>query len=315
MSGSAVRTILAVLLIFHGVGHLMGILPALRLFGIGDGAGPGWQKSWSSRSWLLKGVLGDGAGRVVCAGLFTVALVGFLCAGFGLLGWFSLGEAWRTLAGFSSLVSLLAIGLHWNALILLFPHKIGALGVDAVFLLGFILAAAAGGGPPIPRPAGSGDSSAEGFSLLSPVFEDEALIPVRFTCRGEEISPPLEWKGVPSGTQSFALIMEDLDTPIGPITHWVLFNIPADRSALEENIPPGPSLPGGIVQGRNGMRRHRYLGPCPPWGTHRYIFHIFALDVELEPDSNWGKKDLIKAMAGHVLGHAAATGLQSRKAR
>jgi|GEM_PF-311013 len=316
MSNSLVRTIFAVILLFHGVGHFMGVIPALRIFGAGTDSGPSWQNKWSSRSRILSGFLNESAARRLCAALFVAAMIGFMGAGLGLLGWIIVPfQAWRISALVSSLISLLALFLYWNAFILFFPHKLGAIAVNLMVLFGIMVSVSAAGGPPIPfNLAGAVDKRAEiGFRLLSPAFSDESPMPDLHTCHGDESSPPLTWTDPPNETQSFALIMEDLDTPIGNITHWVLFNIPVERRGLEAALPAEPSPSGGIVQGRNGMRRNRYLGPCPPWGDHRYVFHLFALDIDLTPEPKWGKKRLLKAMQGHILATAHLIGTFEKK--
>jgi Raf kinase inhibitor-like YbhB/YbcL family protein len=151
------------------------------------------------------------------------------------------------------------------------------------------------------------------LELISPAFEDEGKIPKLYTCRGKEISPPLEWKDPPEEVESFALIMEDLDTPIGVLTHWVLYNIPKDRRKIKEDIPQKKHLHDGIIQGRNGLRRNRYLGPCPPRGSHRYVFTLYALDCKLDGNPKVNKKKLFKMMDGHVLEEVKITGHYSKK--
>ena len=151
------------------------------------------------------------------------------------------------------------------------------------------------------------------FQLGSTVFDYEGSIPDRFTCRGEETSPPLNWLDSPEGTKSFAIVMEDVDTPIGTITHWILYNIPFDKSELAESILQEEIFPDGMVQGRNGMRKNRYMGPCPPFGKHRYYFNIFALDTVLDPNPKVNKKKLLRQIEGHILGQAEIMGFYSKK--
>ena len=139
MSGSTLRIAIAGVLFFHGVGHLMGVIPALGLIKMG-GSSPSVLRNWSSRSWLLTNLLGDGVASVVCGVLFAAGFVGIVGAGFGLLGWLVPHPWWRTLAIVSAVVSLLAVALFWNALMLFFPHKVGALGVDAAILVGLLVA-------------------------------------------------------------------------------------------------------------------------------------------------------------------------------
>jgi Raf kinase inhibitor-like YbhB/YbcL family protein len=148
------------------------------------------------------------------------------------------------------------------------------------------------------------------FKLSSPAFEDGGSMPALYTCQDREITPPLEWESPPDGTESFALVVEDPDTPffLPTVTHWIVFNIPAATRELPEGVLPGKPLDDGSVQGRNLMRRSGYMGPCPPWGEHRYHFTLFALDTRLESDAGKNKRTLLKAMEGHVLGRTRLTG-------
>ncbi len=139
MPATWLRAVTTFVLLFHGVGHAMGIIPALKLFNP-DGASPDWLRGWSSRSWLLTDLLGDTATRVICVILFLAALVGFIGAALGLYGWLVPHELWRTLAVVSSVISLVAIALFWNALIFFFPHKLGYIGVDIAVLVCLLLA-------------------------------------------------------------------------------------------------------------------------------------------------------------------------------
>ncbi len=151
------------------------------------------------------------------------------------------------------------------------------------------------------------------FRLSSSAFEHEAGIPVRYTCDGEDLSPPLLWEGVPEGTLSLALIMDDPDAPVGTWVHWVVYDLPAAMSGLEEGVPPEPELPGGGRHGTNSWRRLGYGGPCPPGGTHRYFFKLYALDVEeLGLPAGASKGEVLRAMEGHVLAEAALMGRYGR---
>jgi len=134
MSGTVLRVIIALVFAFHGVGHAMGIIPALGIVG-GEGSRQGWLKNWSSHSWLLTNLLGDTVSRILCVALSGVPLIGFLCAALALAGWGIPHDWWRTLAVVSAVVSLAALLLFWNALIFLFPHKVGALAVNVATLL------------------------------------------------------------------------------------------------------------------------------------------------------------------------------------
>lgn len=151
------------------------------------------------------------------------------------------------------------------------------------------------------------------FRLSSTAFEHEGGIPVRYTCDGEDLSPPLLWEGVPEGTLSLALIMDDPDAPMGTWVHWVVYDLPAAMSGLEEGVPPEPDLPGGGRHGTNSWRRLGYGGPCPPGGTHRYFFKLYALDVEeLGLPAGASKEEVLRAMEGHVLAEATLMGRYGR---
>ncbi len=139
------------------------------------------------------------------------------------------------------------------------------------------------------------------IQLTSTAFIEGAMIPQRYTCDGENISPPLVWAGVPSGTRSLALICDDPDAPVGTWDHWVLYNIPADATGLQESIPEKTILDTGAVHGSNSWGRIGYGGPCPPGGTHRYFFKLFALDTLLDLKSGATTSQLLEAMEGHVL--------------
>lgn len=138
------------------------------------------------------------------------------------------------------------------------------------------------------------------------------MIPRRYACDGEDISPPLAWTGIPEGTKTIALIGDDPDAPIGTWVHWVLFNLPADVKELAEAVPPDKELSSGAKQGKNDFRRIGYGGPCPPGGTHRYFFKLYALDSVLDLAAGVSKADLLKAMQGHVLAEGQLMGKYKR---
>jgi Raf kinase inhibitor-like YbhB/YbcL family protein len=150
------------------------------------------------------------------------------------------------------------------------------------------------------------------FTLTSPEFVHEEAIPVKFSCDGEDISPPLQWIGSPEGTQSFALIMDDPDAPGGTWVHWVLYNIPPETRALTENILAEPTLADGSMHGENSRGRTDYGGPCPPGGTHRYFFKLYALDILLEASPDIDASDLLNLMEGHILAETQLMGVYSR---
>ena len=150
------------------------------------------------------------------------------------------------------------------------------------------------------------------LTITSPAFQSGRGIPAACTCDGEDVSPPLRWSGAPAGTQSFALIVEDPDAPRGTWTHWVVYNIPSDEQELPEHLPAREQLPNGTRQGLTDFRCVGYGGPCPPSGTHRYVFTLYALGVMLPVAPAATKAQLRKAMAGHSLAHAELIGTYQR---
>jgi len=151
------------------------------------------------------------------------------------------------------------------------------------------------------------------FEVASSAFAQGEPIPVRFTCDGDDISPPLAWGDPPEGTASFALINDDPDAPAGTWVHWVLYNLPADARSLTEAVPSDAELPDGSLHGQNSWRRLGYGGPCPPRSTHRYFFKLYALDTTLDLASGANKEAVLRAMEGHILGQAELMGVYSRK--
>lgn len=150
------------------------------------------------------------------------------------------------------------------------------------------------------------------MELCSSAFDDGGMIPRSFTCDGADRSPPLEWRTVPDGTRSLALICDDPDAPMGTWVHWVYYDIPAETSSLPENVAPHEQPPNGGTQGTNDFRKIGYGGPCPPGGTHRYYFKLYALDATLKLSPGATKKELRKAMEGHILGQAELMGKYKR---
>ncbi len=146
------------------------------------------------------------------------------------------------------------------------------------------------------------------MTITSPAFSHMGMIPARFTCDGADVNPPLVVENIPEGTKTLALIVDDPDAPVGTWVHWVMWNIPANVTAIEEN-----SVPEGAVQGRNDWGKNEYGGPCPPSGTHRYFFKLYALDTELDLPEGSTKKALEDAMSGHLLGKAELIGLYRRR--
>jgi len=151
------------------------------------------------------------------------------------------------------------------------------------------------------------------LSISSQAFQEGESIPARFTCEGDDVSPPLSWDEPPQGTRSFALIMDDPDAPVGVFTHWVILNIPPDSRKLPEALATQAELPGGARQGKNDFGRTGYGGPCPPPGRpHRYRFTLYALDQPLELKAGASKKQVLEAMSGHILAQGQLTGTYQR---
>ncbi len=146
------------------------------------------------------------------------------------------------------------------------------------------------------------------IQITSSAFSQGQPIPEKFTCKGENISPALSWTEPSTGTQSFALIMDDPDAPAGTWVHWVLFNIPASARSLPEAFPSDATLPNGSLSGNSSFGGPGYGGPCPPSGTHRYFFKLYALDEMLAISVGATKGELEKAMVGHILAQGELMG-------
>lgn len=145
------------------------------------------------------------------------------------------------------------------------------------------------------------------MEIKSPVFENNGMIPAKYTCDGENINPPLEILGIPEGAKSLALVIDDPDASTGMWDHWTVWNINPQENLIKENL-----VPAGAVEGMNDFQKTRYGGPCPHQGKHRYFFKIYALDRILNLSSSARKKDLEKAMECHILDSAQITGLYQR---
>ena len=154
------------------------------------------------------------------------------------------------------------------------------------------------------------------LEVTSAAFENEGSIPVRYTCEGEDVSPPLSWSAGPDGTACYALIVEDPDAPNGNWVHWVAWNI--QSTSLEASVPTTPKLQNGIRQGKNSWGSSGYRGPCPPSGTHRYFFRVLALDRQLQAPEGTEAQGFSKIAQGHVLATGELMGRyakQSARAR
>ena len=151
------------------------------------------------------------------------------------------------------------------------------------------------------------------LSISSPAFQDGERIPAKYTCQGQDISPPLKWNRVPDETQSLTLIVDDPDAPSGVFTHWVIFNLPPDSRELPEAVPAASQLPSGALQGKNDFGKIGYGGPCPPPGyPHRYRFTLYALDRQLDLKAGSSKQQVLNAMEGHILAQGQLTGTYQR---
>ncbi len=147
------------------------------------------------------------------------------------------------------------------------------------------------------------------FTITTSAFASGAAIPERYTCKGEDLSPALEWKDAPAKTAAFAMIMDDPDAPAGVWVHWVLWNLPRSATSLREGVARSDQLEDGSQQGRNSFGKTGYNGPCPPPGqTHRYFFRLYALDVKLNLPADADRSQLDAAMKDHVLAQAEYMG-------
>jgi Raf kinase inhibitor-like YbhB/YbcL family protein len=178
-------------------------------------------------------------------------------------------------------------------------------------------APAASTAAPIESPAtGEPDSTEASMSLelTSHAFSNGQSIPAKYACTGRNISPALSWNEPPAGTQSFALIVDDPDAPMGTWVHWVLFNIPAGRRSLEEDLPvTGKNIdPEAIFVGKNSSGKIGYDGPCPPSGTHRYYFKLYALDTLISLLPGATKEQVLREMEGHILAQGELMGTFSK---
>jgi Raf kinase inhibitor-like YbhB/YbcL family protein len=152
------------------------------------------------------------------------------------------------------------------------------------------------------------------MELTSTAFAEGAPIPAKHTCDEKDLSPPLKWSGVPAGAKSLVLIADDPDAPVGTWVHWVLYDLPANTTELAEDVPKSQYVAGGAKQGQNDFRRLGYGGPCPPRGkAHRYFFKLYALDNLLDLKPGASKKEVERAMGGHILAHCELMGTYQRK--
>jgi Raf kinase inhibitor-like YbhB/YbcL family protein len=171
------------------------------------------------------------------------------------------------------------------------------------FVLVIVLASCSSNETPTAEPTEANMS----LDLKSDAFVSGQSIPAKYSCIGKNISPALTWSNAPTGTQSFALIVDDPDAPMGTWVHWVLYNIPSTTTSLEESADTG-----ALSVGKNSSGKMRYDGPCPPSGTHRYFFKLYALDSSLSLSPGATKEQLLDAMKGHILAQGELMGTFSK---
>jgi Raf kinase inhibitor-like YbhB/YbcL family protein len=203
----------------------------------------------------------------------------------------------------------------------LFPHA-RTVSVVIACSLAIVVSAGCHGGDPLPAE----DPARQTIQLRSAAFEVGGMIPKTFTCDGSDRSPPLEWSGVPASAQSLVLICDDPDAPMGTWSHWVVFNLAPRVRSLDEGIPAEETFaasareePGSAVgkspearQGTNDFGKLGYGGPCPPGGTHRYFFRLYALDIPLDLGSDATRSQVLKAIGGHILAAGKLMGKYKR---
>ncbi len=151
------------------------------------------------------------------------------------------------------------------------------------------------------------------LKISSPVFKEGGTIPEKYTCNGENISPALNWTGIPQGTKNLALIVDDPDAPVGIFVHWVIYGMEGSLNGLPEGVEKSTTVSGIGLQGINGFRKTGYDGPCPPKGTpHRYYFKLYALDTVLKLKPGASKSDVEKAIETHILAQGQLMGKYGR---
>jgi Raf kinase inhibitor-like YbhB/YbcL family protein len=190
-------------------------------------------------------------------------------------------------------------------------RKVGLVFVTLLLVTSFVMAGCAQ--PATPEEKLLPESAEVSLTLSSNAFVTGENIPVTYTCDGQNISPPLAWSQGPAGTASFALILEDPDAPVKNFTHWVIYNLPPDGRSLAEAVTQDAELASGAIQGKNGLGRIGYTGPCPPKGSpHHYNFTLYALDKSLDLGAEATKDQVLQAVKGHILAQAQLVGLYQR---
>jgi Raf kinase inhibitor-like YbhB/YbcL family protein len=150
------------------------------------------------------------------------------------------------------------------------------------------------------------------LTISSGAFANGSMIPSQYTCDGVNISPPLQWSGLPAAAKTFALIVDDPDAPAKTWVHWVVYDLPANATQLTENIGQAKTLGSGGKQGTNDFKRIGYGGPCPPSGTHRYFFKLYAVDIETSLPPGATNDELLKTIEGHVVAQGEIIGKYKR---
>ena len=188
----------------------------------------------------------------------------------------------------------------------------------ALFLLligaALTLIVGCGGGGKTPAPTATEGKGGQQMAIIltSTAFAAGESIPAKYTCDGKNISPPLQWEPPPAGTQSLALIVDDPDAPSGTFVHWVYYDLSPASRGLPEGVPANDKPTEGGTNGKNGANVSGYTGPCPPSGTHRYFFRLYALDSKLDAPAGLTKDQILQAMEGHVLAQGELMGVYSR---
>lgn len=175
----------------------------------------------------------------------------------------------------------------------------------AVLIMSLVLAAAC---KKVAASESNGPGGVMSIVVTSTAFTNGGKIPDLYSCRGDDRSPPLAWTGAPANTGAYALIMDDPDAPMGTWIHWVVYNIPPSFAGLPEGVSEATLSGSGAIGGRNSWGRTGYGGPCPPSGTHRYFFKLYALDSALTNRTALTKAELLAAMEGHILARGELMG-------
>lgn len=150
------------------------------------------------------------------------------------------------------------------------------------------------------------------IKFYSSAFKHGEPIPAKYTCDGQNVSPALHWEGLPDGTKTVAIVLEDPDAPSGTFIHWIVYDIPVNIDNLQEGITSTMNLPDAASMGTNDARRIGYFGPCPPSGVHHYHFRLYALSTVLRLDAGATRKELDLEMKDHILGRAELMGTYKR---